>query len=555
MANKKTTTKSAKTSSKKPVKNPPKTTKNKKPETKAKEKVTKVKATKESTNKNWLAWLIACIGVAAIIAVVAVLLCTKKTDPSDPTAAIKYSDAFFIYDGKYSLWNADGKRLTEDEYGSHSNFINGYAYVEKDGQYGIIRDDGRMSVDFGKYGDIDSDGGLYVAQDGNTKEEFLLTGDGRELERGDDLETDATSSYSGFATVKNGNAIKAYTYEGKVVAEAEVKEDADDPELDSSHDFGLFCYDNRNVVFDARDAKVLADFEGPCYEFDMVLDSREKILIENSEESGQYKLLTGGKVYDLNETKNYAMTDEGTVVGYDDYSAISLLDDDYKVSKKVDIYIDIKDWKNYAAKNDDGKVEIIKNGEVVKTFGDESSVPASGSLVDDNYYAIKDGDVAMFYNLDGSVAFNHEFKTIRSLFDKHHHAVVSDDEEDYYLIDNKGNRIGDVAAKSISLRDGGYELRNGDGRYAIANKDGKPVTDFKYSSVYYRSDAEPRNIWTGYNGSEEKKGYDVINADTGEMIIENADIGSFYSNYFTVKNKDDKTDYYTYSGDLFYTTK
>ena len=38
-------------------------------------------------------------------------------DSSDPKANLSYSKAFFIYDdGKYTLWNNEGKRLTEDDY-------------------------------------------------------------------------------------------------------------------------------------------------------------------------------------------------------------------------------------------------------------------------------------------------------------------------------------------------------------------------------------------------------------------------------------------------------
>ena len=159
----------------------------------------------------------------------------------------------------------------------------------------------------------------------------------------------------------------------------------------------------------------------------------------------------------------------------------------------------------------------------------------------------------MFYNLDGSVAINHEYRKIKTLFRKYHHAVVSDTENEYYLIDTRGNRVGDAVAKDISLYTGGYEFENSDGKYAIAGTNGLLVTDFKYTDTYYRSYAKPRNIWTGTTG---EKSCDVIDVDNGgKVILADANVQSFYANYFTVKNAEDKTEYYTYTGMLFYTAE
>ena len=538
MAEKKTTKQPTGKAAKRPVK-----------ESAAKSTKSTEKKSKKS-RKGLIAGLIAA-AVVVVIGVVVALLCINKGDPSDPTANLNYSKAFFIYDdGRYTLWDASGKRLSEDEFENQSNFIAGRAMVKKDGQYGIIKDDGQMAVDFGKYGNITARGGLYLAQDGNTKEYYLLTGNGKELERGDEIEIAAPSSSSGFAVVDMGDKIKVYTYDGKLITETEVVEGADEPDYASSHDFGLFYYNGKNTAFDVRSGEVLAEFEGPQYEFDSVSDSRKMIILENSDESNKYKLIADGKIYDLEETKYYGLTDLDDVIGYDDYSGLALLDDNYKVAKRVGVYLDLKDLDNYAVKNDDGKAEIYYKGEKIKEFGDGSGIAASGVLYED-YYAIKDGDVVRFYNLDGTVGIDHDYKDIYSLFDQHHHAVVSDTDNEYYLIDAKGNQIGDTVFKSFLVRDGGYALKNSDGKYAIANKAGEPVTDFKYGEAYYRSNAEPRNIWTGRNSSDN---YDVIDVEKGEVLLEGVNADAFYNNYFTVKG-DNKTDYYTYDGVLFYTVE
>ncbi|MBR6529794.1 MAG: hypothetical protein IKT43_00055, partial [Clostridia bacterium] len=60
------------------------------------------------------------------------------------------------------------------------------------------------------------------------------------------------------------------------------------------------------------------------------------------------------------------------------------------------------------------------------------------------------------------------------------------------------------------------------------------------------------NIWTGKYGSSD---YDVIDVANKKVLLEHVNVNSFYANYFTVKNVDDKYDYYTYSGVKFYTSE
>ena len=506
----------------------------------------------EPKSKKGLIFGLIGVGLAAVAGIVlALVLNFKQGDPSDPTAQISYSKSFFIYDdGKYTLWNADGKRLNDDEYSNATNIVGGYARVKKDDQYGIVREDGAMSVGFGKYGSIETKSGLYLAQDGNTKEYYLLTGAGKELARGNNLKTYAPNSTAGFAAAEMDGKLRVYNYAGKLMTEIQVADDAEEPTFSSAKDFGVMYYAGQSTVFDARSGAMMATLAGAEYSFDSVSDDRTIIILENESEDGKYKMLRGGRIYDLDETKYYSIADRDIIIGYNSYSELALLNNDYKVATWVGSYLQLKDAYNYATENKDGRAEIYRNGEKIKEFGEDSNVAASGVLYED-YYAIEEGGKAMFYNLDGSVGINHEFKEIKTLFRKHHHAVVSDTEGEYYLIDAKGNRVGDATAASISIRDGGYELKNSDGKYAIANTAGKLVTEFKYTSTYYRDDAEPRNIWTGRISD---KSFDVVDVASGKFILTDVNVDGFYANYFKVKNADGKTEYYTYDGKLFYTS-
>ena len=228
------------------------------------EDVKDIKTEKPKTKRS-KGWLFALLGSIAFIGVlVAGFLLLKSTPaPDDPKAKLSYSSSFFIYDNShYTLWNADGKRLTEDTYEAKSDFIAGYAYVKKDGQAGIIRDDGTMTVPFGKYGQIEARGGLFLAQDGNTKQYHVLTGTGKDLMMGDNLTIDSSGSTSAFAVVKSTGVYDLFTYSGAHLGTFLANDGDDAPELSTHSDFGLFYFNNLNLVFDVRTSQVLASIDG-----------------------------------------------------------------------------------------------------------------------------------------------------------------------------------------------------------------------------------------------------------------------------------------------------
>ena len=555
MANTKVTTKSkvaakksTASSTKKPASEPAK-----------KPKASSSETTSKKTNKKSKTGLIVGIIVALaliIIGVIVALLCLKQPDQSDPTAKLDYSKSFFIYDdGKYTLWNADGKRLTEDEYQNQSDFLGGYAMVKKDDKYGIIDESGRMSVDFDKYGAIRAAGGLFVASGKDSAEQFLITGSGKVLETNDDLGFYAPSSSAGFVVVTVGDKVRVYNYAGTLMVETDkLGEEEDDEEEDESdafslHDFGVFYYGNKNWVFDTRDGKLLATFDGKKYSLDSNSDDRSIVLLDEYEDGEGCKLIVDGKLYDLNETKNYGLTDNNQVIGYDNYDELALLGDDYKVAKRVSTYVQLKDTNNYAEEKNEGGVTIYHNGQAVKEFGEDAEIPISG-LVYNDLYAISEDDKIKFYNLDGSVAFNKQFEDIDVLSNKNHHAIVSEKNDEYYIIDASGNRVGDVVASDISYSKGGYKAEDAEGKYAILDKNGNRVTDFKYTDLYYRIVAEPYNLWTA---KREDGNVDVIDVDSKRIVLEDVSIDSFYENYFTIEKENGDIEYYTFGGKLFYT--
>ena len=512
------------------------------------------KATSKKTNKKSKTGLIIGIIVAlalVIIGIVIALLCSRRPDQSDPTAKLDYSQSFFVYsDGNYTLWNEDGKRLTEDEYQNHSDFLGGYAVVRKDDAYGIIDESGRMSVDFGEYESIRANGGLFVANDANLGEQLLITGSGKILEKGSDLGSYAPTTTAGFVVIKTDDKVKAYNYNGSLMMETERLGEKEDNESGAFalHDFGTVYYGGKNWVFDVRDGKLLASFEGKKYSLDSNSEDRSLILLDEYENGEDYKLIANGKLYDLNETKNYGLTDDNQVIGYDNYDELALLDDDYKVARRVTTYVQLKDANNYAEEKEDGGVTVYRNGQAVKEFGENAEIPVSGLAYSD-YYAVSEDDKITFYNLDGTVAFNKQFEDIDTLSNRNHHSIVSEDGDNYYIMDTNGNRVGDVTAYDITYSKGGYKAEDEDGKYAILDKNGNKVTDFEYTDLYYRSIAEPHNLWTA---TREDESVDVIDANSKKVLLEGVKIDSFRRNYFTIEKDNGDIEYYTLDGRLFY---
>ena len=510
------------------------------------DKTTKASEKTKKSHKGWIWGIIGgIVGIAIIAVVVIVVLNLKPVDPDDPTASISYSKSFFIYDKNYTLWNADGKRLTENEYSDVSNFVGGYAYVQKEDLTGIIRDNGSMSVDFDRYQSIAARGGLYLAQNKDSEEYSLITGAGREVIRGNNLDVMSSSYDGGFAVVKSDKSIAVYSYTGNLIFETPLVDDADDPAMNDSDDFGIVYYANTNYVFDVRDGKMITSFEGPRFNFEEVSNDRKMILLENYDKLYDYRLVANNRVYDLGQMEYYGFTVQNQLIGYDSSSNLGLLNDDFQVVSKVSSYIQLKDSYNYAVE-ENGKVVIYKNGNKAREF-DNAGI-ASGGVLYEDYYAIESDNKVTYYNLDGAAVFNHDF-VYGSIFNRHHLAVAAETEGERYLIDARGNRVTDYTARNFSVTDGGFEVENGDDKYAVANKAGKLVTDFAYDDVYYRSSAKPRNIWTG---EKEQDKYDVIDADSGKIIASDIKVYDFSANYFVAKN-DDKKVYYTYTGQIFYT--
>ena len=512
---------------------------------------TKSKTKEHKVHRGWLFGIIGALLLAGIVTLGCVLF--KPIKPDGPSLKPTYTHAFFIYDdGKYTLWDAKGQRLSPDEYNDKSSFVGGYAYVKKGNEYALINDKGQLTVEFGRISEMkDYGAGLYLVKD-NSSNELLMTGNGTVLIAGQDMTLSTSSTTGSFAVVKYNGAYYIYNYTGKLMAQYAMKDDADEsPKLSSDSDFGLFHYDNFNLLFDNRTGAQIAAFEGDRYSFDSVSDDRTVILLEEYDDGKDYVLIRNGNLDVLDGLAGYGMINyTNAIVGWDEDYNIHLLDqnDHYKDVKTVASDLALKDNDNYATVNDNGEVVVVYRGQEVKNFGNEASM-RSGVLAFADYYAIQSEGKYRFYRLDGSVAFG-EYEDIYSVFGQHGHAMVSDDGEAYYFIDVNGKRISEATFAKAYAYDDSYVAYNADSKRAIFDANAVQLTGFDYSEASQRSVAVDYEIWSL---KKEAGKYDVLDAKGHKMILTDVNVQDFYANYFTVKNDDGNIDYYTYDGAKFLT--
>lgn len=506
------------------------------------------KTGKSGSKKGWL-WITLGAVLTAIV-VVGLVLLKPKPAPDDPKNSPSYSASFFIYaNGSYSLWNKDGARLTEDDYDDKSDFVGGYAYVKKGNEYAIIDASGRQTVPFGQISRvIRSCAGLFLIEDNNGGR-HLITGANRELLAGEDLQINAPGTKSTFLIAEKNGRYYVFNFAGRLVIDF-AKANDEEVTSDTENDFALVYYNETNLLFDTRSGESMAMFNGVRFQIEDVSEDRTAVLLSDYDDGNSYKLVKNGSLYELNEIKYYGMV-RGTdiLIGFDDsYETIALLDNNYKISRKVPANLALKDANNFAVLNDDGKIEVYQGGNLAKTIEGEDIDLESSVVYDANLYAFKVNGKYGFYRLDGSFAFG-EYEKVYSLFDKNNHTSVTEDGENYYMIDANGKRVSDVSYKKFYAYDHSYLVVDANNKRAILNEAGQQVTGFDYTEAYNRSVAVDHEIWSL---RKEANKYDVFDALTGKMILTDVNPYDFYANYFTVKNEDDKKEFYTYEGVKFY---
>ena len=366
---------------------------------------------------------IAITGLAVLaLAIILIALFLKQGNDgpgsNGNTGSLFDEKTFFIpkdaKQDRYALYS--GGKVGEFEYEMTSNFIDGYALVIKDSQYGIIDKNGNATVEFGKYDTIFTYGGLYGAS--VSGKNYLIDGKGRIIREYTDqfkdyesIETSKRAAYTIFR--EGGKKYSIYSARGEKLANFESEET---PIISSTNMIdsksttavvyagGIYIYDDecqekwhleRNIA-----KKYLINDASTDRKFIILSTGVERIQINYSEESLPSNIIPYRIPEDNRES---AVIADGKMTEYDkaicpgvvyethfSHSNSGFLVCIRKVNdlKNGHLYIDEKgkltnyivdgsvysntimplDYRNYAVKDSSSTIAIYSNGEKKTSF-------------------------------------------------------------------------------------------------------------------------------------------------------------------------------------------
>lgn len=458
-----------------------------------------------------------------------------------------YAEAFFFQgdNNKYALVSKEGKLLTDFEfdYGFYS-FTNGYTEISKDNKYGIIKDNGKMSVNYDKYKYITSIGGLYLAtgdEDGR-----YITGSGSTVVTAEDYLPRSEANNAYITTLENNGNLLVYNYKGKKMLTVK-----DDKDL-FMHDKDVYAniYANGiNHVVNAQTGKVIAKFEdkdsycinGISEDEKITLNSCDSSILDSADEKDSYKLIVKGKVIDINDECDKVSVQYDTLVCVKDGEKY-LLNKDYERSVSLEEDIAYIDGDTYAIEDDDN-VLIYKNGEKVATIKDVYKL-STGKVYYDSYLIKHDDEKYAFYDLNGEKITNANYDYVYN-FDINGLARVEHDRE-YFLINKEGKKVGGTY-ESIVNHDGDYYIvRNKDDKYGVINSKGEELLELEYESIVnYTVDLK------NYLELVREDEHQLYSVDKKKVILDGKEDMSF-TKYYVECEVDGDTQYFTYNGKMFY---
>lgn len=464
------------------------------------------------------------------------------------------SESFFINDrnGKYALFNKDGKQLTDFIFTEVGYFINGSTYVKKDDLLGIIKENGKMIADFGDYRYIFSRAGVYnvVKEDGQG---YLIDGDGKILYDMENMDFNSFGVDTYSILEDNGNKFyRVLGYDGKVITNIPMSSNSK-PNINENYNYISIFYNNKNYIIDVVSKKEIIEFDSEVQYCITFAKNDEQLIVMkscdyeiNKQDKTYYKIIKKGKLYNLNDKCEEIYYSDSLICQNDNKE--HLLDSNLNVGITIrgKAYVD----NNTYAMEKDGSfsgVDFYINGKFLKNV--ECRSLESREYVQNGLYRLKtyyskkcgtDYITYEYYNSNGENVFNKSFKKAEK-FDINNLAKVSDDGINIYLINTKGNKVSQEYSK-ISVNND-YYIVTKNNLTGIIDKYGKVIVDCLYKSI--RIDKKYAIL------EDSNSKYIVFDLEKKSEIIK-TDNRPYLSKQYIEVSIDEKKQYYTYTGKMFY---
>lgn len=486
--------------------------------------------------------LIIVIGIIIFaFSIVKNLTCDEKL-PDTPSSFFLKND-----EGYYSLFNEDGKKLTDYTYANVNDFYNEVAKVkDKDSKFGIINENGKFIASLGKYENIYQYGSLFKVEEDSKYS--LLNNKGKKIIKKSDFNVETFTGIDSFIVVSYDKKYTIYNYNGKKIYSFNMADDKDvsNPSANELGKYGSVYYNGLTVIFNIANGEVLAKIKEDTQYCVNSTNEDESIITLNSckswyeeAEDVKYKVIMNNKLKEIKE-------DCDKVTLNNDVLICTINDIRYFLNKKlakIDVNVGettYKNYNNYAIKKEND-IEFVKNGKVVNTLKDV--ILADKGYTSQGIYLVYEDSKYTYYDIKGKPLYKNSFKKA-TVFDKFGLAKVSDDEKTYYFIDTKGKKVSpDFTTANIN---GNYYTYSNNDLYGILSKEGKVLVESSYSSISIRG---INNHYYAV-GSKNDEEYELIDLDTKKTILKTNAPMILYDSYITV-SKDDKITYYTYKGKEF----
>lgn len=472
---------------------------------------------------------------------------------------VNNTTSFFIKnkEGKYALFNIDGKKLTDFQYTSTNKFIGDTANVGKDGKVGIITSAGKTSVDFGKYNYISQVAGLYKAQ--KDKDGYIINGKGKVLYnmKEADLKTYSDADTYSILEDKKKNNYYVLNYQGKTMATFPIIKNQKDPTTSEKDGYLSVFYNGVNKILNIATGKEMISFNDKQHycintvkEGKMILNSCTSW--SESQEKAAYKVFENGKIIDISTECDTAIFDNDHLICTKNHEQY-LLDNNYKKSLHLS-YVAYANDQTFAQKkkNSFGEVEIYDNGKLTKTIpcrtiGDTGYMP-NGLYVLRTYFSkecnMESGSYE-FYNKNGEKAIEKTFTSAES-FDSNGNTKVSENKKDYYLMDSKGRKLSDFYDEIRLAFD--YYIVTKDNKKGMLGKAGNEIVPCQYNSIDIRENQN--RIYAILKTSDNKTS--IYSLDNKKTLLTSDKSVELNSNYILVSDNKIKQYYTLTRGKLFY---
>lgn len=478
------------------------------------------------------------------------------------------ANAFFLYDSEkemYALFNEDGKTLTDFNIKYHSDFIDGYALVQNnEDQFGVIRDNGKMSIKYGTYSYMSAANGLYITDTDEAFQSRLITGSNKKII---EYNSDVASVFKGYGSSDGFLSIKVddtnynvYNVKGKLLGTT-----TDEPRFDDYNGLTLIDYGAHIEGYNSKNLDLVFSADtGRDYDIDEVSDDLSMIVLEPTEyKEKYYAVYTDGKFSedygacdDVDMRGNYYDTDTPYIICEKDDSDNLLIKKDGTISDIKASKYTIHDADNYVAL-DNSKAYFYVNGESKNTLDNIRRV----DVYYDNYIATSYVDKKLYVlDLSGNIQYTHTIPEDSSLygyslegFDGNGHLIFTDgsieENEDTFIISKSGERLTDAYRYIYYYSTGFYEGAIDYSHSAIISADTKKKTDAIYSDIDIDEDGKVILA----EKSDDEDSYDILDKNL-EVIGSVNGNASLYDKYIRVRG-DEKIEYYTLKGEKFFETK